>query len=69
MHSEEGGTTDCMPSTFSPLGDKDAIFQKLQEVAAELESDMVHNGWTGKTVTLKYKLDTYQGWVLGCALS
>ena len=34
---------------------------KLNEVAAELEKDMEQNGWTGRTVTLKYKLDTYQG--------
>ena len=30
-------------------------------MAAELEKDMEQNGWTGRTVTLKYKLDTYQG--------
>jgi DNA polymerase kappa len=30
-------------------------------VAAELKKDMEQNGWTGRTVTLKYKLDTYQG--------
>jgi DNA polymerase kappa len=35
--------------------------EKLNEVAAELEKDMEQNGWTGRTVTLKYKLDTYQG--------
>lgn len=47
--------------TFSSLSDKDRILQKLEDVAAELESDMKEGGWTGKTVTLKYKLDTYQG--------
>lgn len=47
--------------TFSSLGDKEKILQKLQEIAAELEKDMSRNGWTGRTVTLKYKLDTYQG--------
>ncbi|KAI0949222.1 hypothetical protein AcW1_008900 [Taiwanofungus camphoratus] len=46
--------------TFTPIADKDRILQKLEEVAAELESDMINGGWTGKTVTLKYKLDTYQ---------
>jgi DNA polymerase kappa len=35
--------------------------QKLDEVATELEKDMEENGWTGRTVTLKYKLDTFQG--------
>ena len=38
---------------------------KLEEVAAELEEDMERTGWTGKTVTLKYKLDTYQGKGIG----
>ena len=47
--------------TFSSISDRDKILQKLEEVAAELESDMNEGGWTGKTVTLKYKLDTYQG--------
>ncbi|PFH53760.1 hypothetical protein AMATHDRAFT_991 [Amanita thiersii Skay4041] len=46
--------------TFSALGDKEKIFNKLEEIAQELEHDMETNGWTGRTVTLKYKLDTYQ---------
>lgn len=37
------------------------ILAKLEDVADELARDMVSGGWTGKTVTLKYKLDTYQG--------
>lgn len=37
------------------------ILAKLDEVAAELEKDMEGDGWTGRTITLKYKLDTYQG--------
>ncbi|KAH7916561.1 IMS-domain-containing protein [Hygrophoropsis aurantiaca] len=46
--------------TFHALSDKQQIFNKLEEVAAELSGDMDNGGWTGKTVTLKYKLDTYQ---------
>ncbi|KAJ3556244.1 hypothetical protein NM688_g2131 [Phlebia brevispora] len=46
--------------TFTAIGDKTRILAKLEEVAAELEEDMERTGWTGKTVTLKYKLDTYQ---------
>ncbi|KAF8973061.1 hypothetical protein BDZ97DRAFT_1779128 [Flammula alnicola] len=46
--------------TFSPLDSLEKILEKLDEVAAELEKDMEENGWTGRTVTLKYKLDTYQ---------
>jgi DNA polymerase kappa len=34
---------------------------KLEEIALELEGDLNRSGFTGKTVTLKYKLDTYQG--------
>ena len=47
--------------TFAPIDQKEKILEKLNEVAAELEKDMEQNGWTGRTVTLKYKLDTYQG--------
>lgn len=47
--------------TFRALSDKHLIFSKLEDVADELGNDMVSGGWTGKTVTLKYKLDTYQG--------
>lgn len=47
--------------TFSPIDDCDKLLEKLEHVASELEMDMVNNGWTGRTITLKYKLDTYQG--------
>jgi len=53
----------CYRRTFAPLGNKDQIMEKLAEVAAELEKDMEEHGWTGRTVTLKYKLDTYQGMI------
>lgn len=52
---------DTFASTFTAIGDKERILAKLEEVCAELEEDMERTGWTGKTVTLKYKLDTYQG--------
>lgn len=48
-------------STFTAISEKGKILAKLEEVAAELEEDMERTGWTGKTVTLKYKLNTYQG--------
>lgn len=47
--------------TFGSLKDKAKILNKLEEIAAELEDDLERLGFTGKTVTLKYKLDTYQG--------
>ena len=43
------------------MSDKDRILAKLEEVAEELEKEMRERGWSGKTVTLKYKLVTYQG--------
>ncbi|GJE97755.1 DNA polymerase IV [Phanerochaete sordida] len=46
--------------TFHTLSTKEDILRKLEEVAADLSEDMERTGWTGKTVTLKYKLDTYQ---------
>ncbi|KAH0827869.1 IMS-domain-containing protein [Lanmaoa asiatica] len=46
--------------TFRALSDKHMILSKLEDVAEELARDMASGGWTGKTVTLKYKLDTYQ---------
>ncbi|KAG2099124.1 IMS-domain-containing protein [Suillus cothurnatus] len=46
--------------TFRALSNKTQILAKLEEVAGELEDDMVRGGWTGKTVTLKFKLDTFQ---------
>jgi len=46
--------------TFAPLGDKQKILQKLEEVCAELESDMEQTQWTGRTVTLKYKLSSFE---------
>ena len=47
--------------TFNPISDTAKIHAKLEEVASELSSDMIEGGWTGKTITLKYKLDTYKG--------
>lgn len=55
-------------STFHTLGEKEKIMAKLEEVAAELEEDMERTGWTGKIVTLKYKLDNFQGAPLLAAL-
>jgi DNA polymerase kappa len=47
--------------TFKALSSKEKILQKLEEIALELEGDLTRLGFTGKTITLKYKLDTYQG--------
>lgn len=59
-HQREERKSIGAERTFNPLDNKERIFQKLQEVAQELEDDMNSNGWTGRTITLKFKLDTYQ---------
>jgi len=46
--------------TFRAISEKEKILEKLDDIAAELEDDMERGGWTGRTVTLKYKLDTYE---------
>ncbi|KAH9054733.1 DNA/RNA polymerase [Lactarius vividus] len=46
--------------TFRAISKKEKILEKLEDIAAELEDDMERGGWTGRTVTLKYKLDTYE---------
>lgn len=46
--------------TFKATSEKESILQKLEDIAAELEDDMERGGWAGRTVTLKYKLDTYE---------
>ena len=37
------------------------MVEKLEEISAELEDDMKDTEWTGKTVTLKFKTDAFQG--------
>jgi DNA polymerase kappa len=46
--------------TFRAISEKDKILQKLEDIAAELDDDMERGGWAGRTVTLKYKLNTYE---------
>ena len=46
--------------TFRAISEKEKILDKLEDIAAELEDEMERGEWTGRTVTLKYKLDTYE---------
>ncbi|KAH8828279.1 hypothetical protein DL96DRAFT_1669405 [Flagelloscypha sp. PMI_526] len=46
--------------TFHSLSEKDKILGKLDEIAAELAGDMERHGFAAKTITLKYKLHTYE---------
>jgi DNA polymerase kappa len=59
-HAREERKSIGAERTFSALDSKEKILAKLEEVAEELEKDMEEEGWVGKTVTLKFKLDTYQ---------
>ncbi|KAH9979034.1 hypothetical protein BGW80DRAFT_1442884 [Lactifluus volemus] len=56
----EGKKSIGSERTFRPISEKEKILQKLEDIAAELEDDMERGGWSGRTVTLKYKLDTYE---------
>lgn len=47
--------------TFQALSSKEKILDKMDEIAVELAQDMEQNGWAAKTITLKYKLNTYEG--------
>ncbi|GJJ06399.1 hypothetical protein Clacol_000590 [Clathrus columnatus] len=50
--------------TFDPINDPGLILQRLEQCAQDLEGDLEDKGWAGQTVTLKYKLDTYQAIVI-----
>jgi DNA polymerase kappa len=47
--------------TFNALSDTNSLLAKLDEITSELATDMRDGGWAGKTVTLKYKTDAFQG--------
>ncbi|CAE6482324.1 unnamed protein product [Rhizoctonia solani] len=46
--------------TFHPQSDPKVLLETLDKIAEGLAQDCEKRGWTGKTLTLKYKLDTYQ---------
>ena len=56
----EGRKSVGVETTFAPMGDKEGLLAKLEKVARELEEDLKRTGWAGRTVTLKYKLHTFQ---------
>ncbi|KAF8320716.1 DNA/RNA polymerase [Clavulina sp. PMI_390] len=67
--SREGRKSIGVESTFHPISDKTILLEKLEHIAQELEEDMQRSGWAGKTITLKYKLDTHQTFTRARALS
>ncbi|KAI0259266.1 hypothetical protein BC834DRAFT_943515 [Gloeopeniophorella convolvens] len=46
--------------TFKATADPTQLAQHLDAVVAELAADMARGGWAGRTLTLKYKRDTYE---------
>ncbi|KAG9104085.1 hypothetical protein FRC06_005568 [Ceratobasidium sp. 370] len=46
--------------TFQPQRDPKVLLETLEKIAEGLANDCEKRGWAGKTLTLKYKLDTYQ---------
>ncbi|CAE6434629.1 unnamed protein product [Rhizoctonia solani] len=46
--------------TFNPQNDPKILLETLDKIAEGLAKDCDNRGWAGKTLTLKYKLDTYQ---------
>jgi DNA polymerase kappa len=59
-HTRDSVSLTPLIRTFRAISEKEKILQKLEEIAAELDDDMERGGWAGRTVTLKYKLDTYE---------
>ncbi|KAG9030489.1 hypothetical protein FRB95_003884 [Tulasnella sp. JGI-2019a] len=47
-------------TTFHGTSNVDRLLEKLEGVAESLADDLERTGFAGKTITLKYKLDTYQ---------
>lgn len=47
-------------STFGDKWDNDDILDTLESIAEELESDLKRLKYAGKTVTVKYKLHTFE---------
>ncbi|KAG8863292.1 hypothetical protein FRB96_008783 [Tulasnella sp. 330] len=47
-------------TTFHGTSNVDKLLEKLEKVAESLAADLERTGFSGKTITLKYKLDTYQ---------
>ncbi|TIA88457.1 hypothetical protein E3P99_02573 [Wallemia hederae] len=46
--------------TFQPLSDTPALMDKLHHLCDELEGDLKRTQFKGRTVTLKYKKDTFE---------
>ncbi|KAF8608693.1 DNA/RNA polymerase [Ceratobasidium sp. AG-I] len=59
-HARESRRSVGYERTFQPQRDHAVLLETLDKIAAGLAEDCEERGWAGKTLTLKYKLDTYQ---------
>lgn len=46
--------------TFRDKSTNEDILEKLEEIAASLEEDMLRNQYAGRTITVKYKSHDYK---------
>ncbi|TFK68694.1 DNA/RNA polymerase [Pluteus cervinus] len=59
-HQREERKSIGAERTFHPIHDQQLLLKKLEEIAGALENDMAEDGWSARTITLKFKLDTFQ---------
>ncbi|KAG8754499.1 hypothetical protein FRC12_011168, partial [Ceratobasidium sp. 428] len=59
-HSRDSRRSVGYERTFQPQRDPQVLLETLEKIAEGLAQDCEKRGWAGKTLTLKYKLDTYQ---------
>ncbi|EJU04281.1 DNA/RNA polymerase [Dacryopinax primogenitus] len=59
-HIREERKSVGVERTFRAVGDSSKLMEILENIAESLEEDCEQTGWAGKTLTLKYKLHTYE---------
>lgn len=59
-HGREDRKSVGTEKTFQPLSDSSDLMEKLHGLCTELESDLRKTQFRGRTVTLKYKKDTFE---------
>ncbi|QRV79440.1 DNA repair protein REV1 [Ceratobasidium sp. AG-Ba] len=68
-HSRESRRSIGYERTFNPQRDPKVLLETLEKVVEGLVEDCEKRGWAGKTLTLKYKLDTYQSFTRAKSLA
>ncbi|KAH8928447.1 IMS-domain-containing protein [Atractiella rhizophila] len=59
-HKREGRKSIGNEQTFTTIWKEEDLDAKLREIAKNLETDMKEGGWSGRTISLGYKLDTFE---------